>query len=124
MSRSERNSVSSLYFGEASLEKAQSISLAERMSEKTGTAVISEAAANYKVDGAHESELGDELRYIFESFEKCLNLRSEYMGISLQIPGVNPKDLDEWEIYRNYYLLLLLFIDFFKTSTTTTKTKI
>ncbi len=47
LTRSERNSVSSLYFGEASLEKAHSMSLAERMSEKTGTAVTSEAAAKY-----------------------------------------------------------------------------
>ena len=47
LARSERNSVTSLYFGEASLEKAHSMSMAERMSEKTGTAVTSEAAAKY-----------------------------------------------------------------------------
>ncbi len=51
LSRSERNSTTSLYFGEPSLEKAHSMSLAERMSERTGTAVTSEAAAKFsKVD--------------------------------------------------------------------------
>jgi hypothetical protein len=46
------------------------------------------------------AELGQELRDIFLSFEKCLRLREEYQRASFQCAGDNPKDLDEWEIYR------------------------
>lgn len=92
------------------------MSIAERMSEKTGTAVTSEAAAKYSsaavVDNGTlvlrfikvDAELGQELKNIFESLEKCISLREQYLSDSLQCLGDNPKDLDEWEIYRNFAL--------------------
>ena len=51
-----------------------------------------------------DAELGQELKHIFESLEKCISLREKYMADSLQCLGDNPKDLDEWEIYRKEYL--------------------
>lgn len=128
LSRSERNSSTSLYFGEPSLQKAHSMSLAERMSERTGTAVTSEAAAKFsKVDNkaqcklfsndysailkfssTGDAELGQELKSIFMTLEKCLGLRKAYMTKSLQMAGDNPKDLEEWELYRTCHVHLSL----------------
>jgi hypothetical protein len=47
-----------------------------------------------------DAELGQELKSIFMALEKCLGLRKAYMTTSLQAVGDNPKDLDEWELYR------------------------
>ena len=71
------------------------------MIEKTGTAVTSEAAAKYSAvtQGNQDSEIGQELKSIFITLEKCIQLREEYLKVSGQLPGMNPKDLDEWEIY-------------------------
>jgi AMP deaminase len=51
-----------------------------------------------------DAELGQELKHIFESLEKCIFLREKYLSDSLQCLGDNPKDLDEWEIYRNFII--------------------
>lgn len=37
-----------------------------------------------------------ELVKIFNSFEQCIEMRAEYMQVSLQAPGSNPMDSDAW----------------------------
>jgi hypothetical protein len=44
----------------------------------------------------NSDDLADELVGIFKSIEKCIELRSEYMSATLQCPGDNPKDFDNW----------------------------
>ncbi|KAI9346466.1 hypothetical protein BDR26DRAFT_855628 [Obelidium mucronatum] len=82
--------------------KYPSMSLAERMANVTGTAVTSESVAHFsKANPAdpRDDELSEELQGIFESLKKCLDLRKKYMHLSLQCPGDNPKDLDDWDVY-------------------------
>jgi len=58
--------------------------------------VTSEGAAKFSPHETHEDDLSSELLGIFSSIEKCIELRSEYMHNSLQCPGDNPKDSDDW----------------------------
>ncbi|KAJ3030264.1 UNVERIFIED_CONTAM: AMP deaminase [Siphonaria sp. JEL0065] len=102
---SGRASVHSLEGSMASLAevgKYPSMSLAERMANVTGTAVTSESVAQFsKANPAdpRDDELSEELQGIFQNLKKCLELRKKYMHLSLQCPGDNPKDLDDWEVY-------------------------
>jgi AMP deaminase len=82
-----------------SIRKFPSLSLAERMANVTGTAVTSESVAAYSRTDPRDDELSDELQNIFKSFQQCLELRKKYMLVSLQCPGDNPKDQDDWNIY-------------------------
>jgi AMP deaminase len=68
------------------------------LAEVVGAPVSSEHMANYKGD-PQDSELATELQEIFASLEQCIELRSKYLHESLQCPGDNPKDSDDWQIY-------------------------
>lgn len=46
-----------------------------------------------------EYEVTDELKEILINFQKCMDLRLEYMGHSLQQDNENPKNDDDWVIY-------------------------
>ncbi|KAJ3329007.1 AMP deaminase [Blyttiomyces sp. JEL0837] len=86
----------------ASLAEAgqyNSMSIAERMANVTGTAVTSESVAAYRKADPRDDELSDELQGIFKSFQRCLDLRTKYMQHSFQCAGDNPKDSDDWIIY-------------------------
>lgn len=48
---------------------------------------------------ASDDILTEELREIFATWTKCIQLRHKYMDMSLQAPGDNPKDEDGWRIY-------------------------
>ncbi|KAJ3246799.1 AMP deaminase [Chytriomyces hyalinus] len=79
-----------------------SMSLAERMANVTGTAVTSESVAAFSKaspDDPRDDELSEELQGIFKNLKKCLELRTKYMHYSLQCPGDNPKDSDDWVAY-------------------------
>ncbi|KAJ3121835.1 AMP deaminase [Physocladia obscura] len=86
----------------AEVGKYPSMSLAERMANVTGTAVTSESVAAFSKanpDDPRDDELSEELQGIFENLQKCLELRKKYMHLSLQCPGDNPKDHDDWVVY-------------------------
>ncbi|KAJ3345044.1 AMP deaminase [Entophlyctis luteolus] len=78
------------------------MSLAERMVNVAGTAVTSESVAAFSKanpDDPRDDELSEELQGIFKSLKACLELRKKYMHSSLQCPGDNPKDHDDWLVY-------------------------
>ncbi|TPX63802.1 AMP deaminase [Spizellomyces sp. 'palustris'] len=81
------------------LRRFPSLSLAERMAEYAGAPVTSEVVAKYSKAEIKDKELSDELQTIFESLQKCLQLRKRYMMGSYQCAGDNPKDADDWEVY-------------------------
>ncbi|ORZ37155.1 hypothetical protein BCR44DRAFT_1492992 [Catenaria anguillulae PL171] len=43
--------------------------------------------------------VGEESRHLLNEFKRCMDLRNEYMEISLQREFDNPKNLPEWDIY-------------------------
>ncbi|KAJ3308542.1 AMP deaminase [Boothiomyces sp. JEL0838] len=79
-------------------QEIQELSLAEKMVNVVGAPVTSESMANPKTN-IDSNELAKELQDIFNAMEQCIHLRSDYMHLSLQCPGDNPKDLDNWDIY-------------------------
>ena len=68
------------------------------MAGTTGTAVTSEIVAQGLQAGDSDA-LNKELANICEQLQKCIEIREKYMQISLQEPGNNPKDSDDWDIY-------------------------
>ncbi|TPX38300.1 AMP deaminase [Synchytrium microbalum] len=46
-----------------------------------------------------DDELASELQSIFSSLRECLELRESFLQMSLQTPGDNPKDDNDWVIY-------------------------
>ncbi|KAI9099699.1 hypothetical protein DFS34DRAFT_678264 [Phlyctochytrium arcticum] len=85
-----------------------SLSVAEKMAEFAGAPVTSEVVAKFgrpEFQGTFieqpqlDKQLSDELQSIFESLQKCLQLRKRYMMSSYQCAGDNPKDADDWDIY-------------------------
>ncbi|KAJ3084731.1 AMP deaminase [Rhizoclosmatium globosum] len=102
---SGRSSLHSMEGSMASLAevgKYPSMSLAERMANVTGTAVTSESVAQFSKANPtdpRDDELSEELQGIFSSLKRCLELRKKYMHLSLQCPGDNPKDQDDWDVY-------------------------
>ncbi len=45
------------------------------------------------------AEYSDEIHEMYRSLRKCVQLREEYMRLSLQRPGDNPKDLDAYRYH-------------------------
>ncbi|KAJ8331519.1 AMP deaminase [Batrachochytrium dendrobatidis] len=80
-------------------EGQASISIAERMAEVVGTAVTSEGVAKYSRQEVGDLELSQELEEMFQTLEKCVQMRAKYMEASYQCFGDNPKDSPDWEIY-------------------------
>jgi AMP deaminase len=71
------------------------------MEKLLGAPVTSESMANPRKNLDLNEELAQELEEIFDSFEKCIELRAKYMHFSLQFDGDNPKDLPDWKIFPN-----------------------
>lgn len=46
-----------------------------------------------------DKQITEELRMLYNNFQKCLELRDKYMKVSAQRVGDNPSDSDEWTVY-------------------------
>ena len=76
------------------------MSLADKMIDSHGVPVTHESVANFSPnDVGLDSSLSNQLSVIFDAWKHCIELRQKYLASSLQLPGDNPKDNDNWIIY-------------------------